>query len=71
MTAKAFLLSEVSPGSDRLVYYSPLQPELRGMNTAKTKPVCDCGEKKDWGKQEEWKKGVLDLTCQSVTLSIF
>lgn len=39
MTAKAFLLSEVSPGSDRLVYYSPLQRKLQGMNTGETKPV--------------------------------
>lgn len=61
MTAKAFLLSEVSPGSDRLVYYSPLQPGLRGMNPGETKPV--------WLRWIERRK-VKDLTCQSLTSSV-
>ena len=65
MTAKAFLLSEVSPGSDRLVYYSPLQPGLRGMNTGETKPVW-----LRWIERRKVKKTPLDLTCQSLTSSV-
>ncbi|KAM3591258.1 uncharacterized protein V6R79_025606 [Siganus canaliculatus] len=75
MTAKAFPLSEVSPGSYRLVYYSPLQPELRGMNTAnyhhRIPPECKNGN--DDGKRKKGKPTlppILDWPENSGTVSI-